>query len=166
MVATYAFVSFVLCHTSEILCCLGQPQDVAEEAAVFVRYLLPGIPFVYAYELFRKILQAKNEASPLVVSALVSNMVNACVGYFLVHCTRWGWLGAAVARTLSNIALIPTLMFILHFNGNRANPITTNEKHFHYFWHNSFPWKSLSGTAMLEFLALGIPGMFQLVFEW
>jgi len=163
MFFTFLTVSFVIIHSSKILVFLGQPHEVAKSASLFAHYLLPGVPFIYGYEILRKILQAKNDASPLVIAALVNNAINICAGFYLVHYTAWGWLGAAVAKTLGNVSLIPTLLITL-----RLESRSENEKS-HYFqeiWGDSFPWESFCIDSFSEFLGLGIPGMFQLVFEW
>ncbi len=167
MMFTSLTVSFVIIHSSSILSFLGQPQEIAESAELFSLYLLPGVPFIYGYEILRKILQAKNDASPLVISALVNNVVNVCAGFYLVHYTEWGWLGAAVAKTLGNVSLIPTLLLTLRVRSrseNDKNPLIGD--YFVDIWGESFPWDSFSIDSLSEFLGLGIPGMFQLVFEW
>ena len=47
---------------------------------------------------------------PMLISTVVCNVVNVALGYYLVHYTGWGWMGAAVARSAGNIALVPTVL--------------------------------------------------------
>ncbi|KAE9006137.1 hypothetical protein PF005_g12743 [Phytophthora fragariae] len=60
---------------------MGQDADVARLSASFSRWMLPGIPFLYAYELTRKALQAQNILTPLVIIAVIGNAVNIGADY-------------------------------------------------------------------------------------
>ena len=104
------FCSIILWNASSILIALGQPEAVSQLAGVFVRYLLPGIPFNFAYELIRKVSQSRNEAMPMLISSIASNIVTISLGYYLVQCTEWGWLGAAIARSAGVVVLVPTIL--------------------------------------------------------
>jgi len=75
-----------------VLLFLGQPKVVSELAGRFTLYLLPGVPFLYLYELLKRLLQAQNIASPMLIVALIGNIINITVGYYLVHYTSMGYL--------------------------------------------------------------------------
>ena len=60
-----AFAAVMFLNATEILIALGQPEEVSRLAGTFVRYMFPGIPFIYGYELVRKVLQAQNIANPI-----------------------------------------------------------------------------------------------------
>mmetsp|Transcript_26546 Transcript_26546/g.35449 ORF Transcript_26546/g.35449 Transcript_26546/m.35449 type:complete len:536 (+) Transcript_26546:31-1638(+) len=149
----YIIVCIMFYYSTEILIFLGQPAQVAELAGQFTRYLLPGVPFVYLYELLRKVLQAQNNVLPMLYVAIISNVINVITGYFLVYYTRLGWLGVAVARVVCNISL--PLMLISYVMWN-----SLHEK----FWTGLQYHAAIRGVR--EFLSLGIPGMLQLCFEW
>ena len=100
MTMTFCIVGSILYNTASILLFLGQPEIVANNAGIFVNIMLPGLPFLYAYESLRKLSQARNETMPMVLAAVMSVLVNIGMGYYLVKFSRWGWLGAALARTL------------------------------------------------------------------
>mmetsp|Transcript_50063 Transcript_50063/g.106540 ORF Transcript_50063/g.106540 Transcript_50063/m.106540 type:complete len:608 (+) Transcript_50063:129-1952(+) len=102
--------SILIWNTSSILINLGQPTEVSKLAGDFARVMLPGVPFIYLYELIRKVLQARNETAPMLVAAVVSNVINVVLGYCLVRWSGWGWIGAAAARTIGNFTLIPSVL--------------------------------------------------------
>ncbi|KAL9185030.1 hypothetical protein ACHAXT_002807 [Thalassiosira profunda] len=205
---TYAFTSLaimsaiflascvVIWNTSPILIALGQPPEVSELAGVFARYMLPGLPFVYAYEILRKVFQARNEAVPMLIAAVVCNITNITLGYYLVRCTDWGWIGAAIASSVGNIVLVPSVLMAMVMglgggtkaedvadipNGSRdewdtqqyleVDPVTASDdeddrEFLHHMWEGFVVGEALNARAFIEFISLGFPGMLQLMFEW
>jgi MATE family multidrug resistance protein len=148
------FVAWLLnFYISEILQLLGQPMAVAQLAGDFSRYLLPGVPFVYLYELLKRVLQAQNIASPMVYVAILANIISLSTGYYLCFHTSLGFLGAAVSKSLS-IMCYPILLLPYMVSSGLMTPIWTG-----------FQWKK-AFEGVPEFLALGIPGMLQTCFEW
>jgi MATE family multidrug resistance protein len=183
MMITFVIVGVIIWNTTPILLACGQQHDLAMEAGSFAQYMLPSVPFVYAYEILRKISQARNEATPMMVSAIVSNIVNIGLGYYLVNCTAWGWLGAAVARSVGSLFMLPSLILSMMYcergeattkvsNDDDEEKKNTNEVEvmdaqlFHHLWEGFQPSKALSIKAVLKFLDLGLPGMLQVMFEW
>lgn len=141
-------------YTEQFLLWMGQPAEVALLAGRFSRLILPGIPFLYVYELFKKLLQAQNVVFPMVVIAVLSNVVNIVLGVYLAFYTPWGYDGAAVARTIANVALpmclIPLFMW--------------RPEIFRQWWPG---WKLTEAIEHIRaFLTLGIPGMFMMLLEW
>lgn len=111
-------LTMILCcipmwHASYILIALHQPVEVSLCAGQFIRYLLPGTLFLNIYKLIQKVSQARNESRPMLITAIVTNVVNLCLGYYLVHSTRCGWLGAAIARSVANFVTVPTVLFCM-----------------------------------------------------
>ena len=142
-------VFFINFFSSSILIALQQPGEVAVLCEQFVKLMLPGVPFVYLYELMKKVLQAKNIACPQVTTAIISNIVNLVIGYYLIHHTSLGWLGAAVARTFCNMCLPLFLLPDFYRLGLIENPLAS--------WNISLVVK-----GMMDFFTLGLSGMFQL----
>lgn len=99
----------IMWNTTTILIALGQPIEVSKMAGKFIRYLLPGIPFSQFYEIIRKVLQARNKTMPQLLSTVASIVVNIGLGYYLVHWTGWGWMGAAIAKSVGHFVLVPTV---------------------------------------------------------
>lgn len=116
--------SILLWNTSSLLVKAGQPTAVAHYAGIFSLYLIPGIPFSFVYELIRKVSQSRNEAIPMLFSSLVCNIVTISLGYYLVNYTHFGWLGAAIARTLGQVVEVPAILFamIMEWGGKEISP--------------------------------------------
>ena len=113
--------------------------------------MLPRLPCLYGYELLRKPSQAKNETVPMVSAAVVGLLVTILSGDYTVNYTSLGWLGAALARSLGYMSMLPTMYGVMYFmpqlwSGFKVKEANTREK-------------------ISKFLSLGIPGMLQLVIE-
>lgn len=146
-------VFWVNFFSSSILIALQQPKEIAVLCEKFVILMLPGVPFLYLYELMKKVLQAKHVIYPMVISAILANLVNVIVGYYLVYHTSLGWLGAAVSRTCCNMCFPLFLLPYFYRLGLIENSLAS--------WNIS-----LAVKGMKDFFILGLSGMFQLCFEW
>eukprot|EP00644_Phytophthora_capsici_P008356 jgi/Phyca11/547748/estExt2_Genewise1Plus.C_PHYCAscaffold_260236 len=91
IVLTVTMIPMLLINsfTESILTGLGQNEEVAHLAGQFSRWMLPGVPCLFLYELTRKVLQAQNIMTPLVTIAAIGNVVNVAVGYSLAYHTSW-----------------------------------------------------------------------------
>ncbi|KAJ0400367.1 hypothetical protein P43SY_000307 [Pythium insidiosum] len=156
LVLAVAFVPVALAnwYTESWLLALHQPAEVAALAGRFSRLLVPGLPFLFLYELLKKVLQAQNVVAPMVHIAVLSNVVNILLGIYLTWYTPWGYDGAAIARTVSNVVLpLATLPYFWW----RPEALTR-------WWPG---WQPLDALRHVPaFLTLGVPGMFMLVLEW
>ncbi|ETM01612.1 hypothetical protein L917_01821, partial [Phytophthora nicotianae] len=74
-----------------ILNLLGQHTNVTYLTRDFSRLMLPGLPFLFLYELVRKVMQCQNVVKPLVVIAVIGNLVNLGAGYGLAYHTSMGF---------------------------------------------------------------------------
>jgi multidrug resistance protein, MATE family len=150
----YAPIFWMNYHTTHFMTLLHQPDDVAILAGQFSRLLLPGLPFLFLYELLKKVLQAQNIVTPMVWIAVFSNLVNIVLGVYFTWYTSLGFEGAAIARSISNMVL--PLATVPYFLWKPEN------------WHAWWPgWQPRAVLAHVrEFLSLGIPGMFMVVLEW
>ena len=144
-------VFFANFFSSSVLIALQQPREVAVLCEKFVILLLPGVPFLYVYELMKKVLQAKHVTRPMVTSAILSNIVNFVVGYYLVYYTSLGWLGAAVGRSCCNICFPLFLLPDFYKLGIIDNSLSS--------WNVSLAVKGIT-----DFFKLGVSGMLQLCF--
>jgi MATE family multidrug resistance protein len=157
MVIMLCVVGMILYHTTHALVFFGLSPALASNAGIFVGYMLPGLPFIYAYEALRKLSQARNETTPMVLAAVMSVLVNAVSGYYLVNYTSLGWLGAAVARTVGNMIMFP-IVFVGMYH--------TDREFLSHVWAGFQVKEAITKQAISKFLNLGVPGMLQLVFEW
>eukprot|EP00567_Pseudictyota_dubia_P012258 CAMPEP_0197440516 /NCGR_PEP_ID=MMETSP1175-20131217/7008_1 /TAXON_ID=1003142 /ORGANISM="Triceratium dubium, Strain CCMP147" /LENGTH=484 /DNA_ID=CAMNT_0042970639 /DNA_START=25 /DNA_END=1480 /DNA_ORIENTATION=+ len=153
LAAFFAVVCVLFYRCADVLIALGQPETVSQLAGTFTLYLLPGIPFLFAYELLRRVLQAQNVAAPMFFVAVAANLINVGLGYYLVYHSGWGWLGASVARTACNVSFFVMLLPYTVWSGLAET-----------FWTGLRLREAVAGIP--NFLALGVPGMLQLCFEW
>ena len=152
--AAFVVVFLLNYHAGTILLAIGQPPRVSALAGTFTRILIPGIPFLFVYELLRKTMQAQNVAMPMFYVAVLSNVVNCVLGYYLVYRTPLGWLGSAVARTACNVSFCVFMAAYVYWSG-----------FFLTFWGDGWHLKA-AWKGVPQFVNLGIPGALQLCFEW
>jgi len=157
MTVAFCIVWLALSNTTNVLLFFNQPEQLSQEAGNFAMWMLPGLPFLYGYELMRKLSQARNETLPMVVSAVCSVATNVCVGFYLVNFTSWGWLGAAVARTIGYMVLLPTLFVGMWY---------TDREFLAEVWSGCEIKEAITMKAISKFLNLGLPGLAQYWFEW
>lgn len=142
----------ILFNCENIMLALGQHAEVSRLAGVWSLYILPGIPFLFFYDTLRKVLQAQNKVNRQFCAIILANITHVVIGYYLVHHTTWGWLGAAAARSIFH--LISFILLAVYTFCDKENEL----------W-NGFQIKEAIRTVP-QFLRLGIPGMLQFCFEW
>ncbi|CAH0478848.1 unnamed protein product [Peronospora belbahrii] len=140
-------------HAEYFLILTGQDTEVARLAGEFSRVTVFGVPFLFAYEMARKILQAQNIVRPMVLFALVGTFINVFGGYVLTYWTPLGFHGAALSRTLGYMVL--PLCLIPYFIISRN----------HIQWWNGWQIKKAYALVPL-FLRLGLPGLAMIAMEW
>ncbi|OQR92162.1 Multidrug/Oligosaccharidyl-lipid/Polysaccharide (MOP) Flippase Superfamily [Achlya hypogyna] len=151
-----AFVPIALLnwHCEAVLVWWHQPPDMAAYAGEFSRVMLIGLPFLFLYELLKKVLQAQNVVLPMLYCAIFANLLNVGLGYVLTYHTPLGHLGAAVARTLANVALPASLLFYLLW---RPEAVAS-------CWPG---WQLRRACGQVrKFVALGVSGLLMVLFEW
>jgi Na+-driven multidrug efflux pump len=80
--------------------------------------MLPGLPFLYTYSVIKRICQSKNDANPMLMTAIACNVVNLICGYLFVQ--RYGWRGAALARSIGNAVEVPIILGCMLWKGWRS----------------------------------------------
>ncbi|ETO84084.1 hypothetical protein F444_01982 [Phytophthora nicotianae P1976] len=137
-----------------ILNLLGQHTNVTYLTRDFSRLMLPGLPFLFLYELVRKVMQCQNVVKPLVVIAVIGNLVNLGAGYGLAYHTSMGFNGIAVARSLGNITL--TFLLVPYF---MWRPHQLRD-----WWGHGWNIKAAMNYVNL-FVRIGCPGMVMMAVE-
>jgi MATE family multidrug resistance protein len=139
--------------TESILLACGQDKEVSHLAGQFSKVTIWGMPFLYMYELHRKLLQSQSVMRPLVFIAIIGNTINILGGYFLTYHTSWNFLGAAFSRTLGYASMM--FLLIVYYYHERVFQL----------WWGGWDWVEARRHVPL-FLRLGFPGMLTLVLEW
>lgn len=150
-------VSAILVNAGTILMALGQPIRVSRLAGSFVLYMLPGLPFLYVYELARKPCMANNTTLPMIYASIVGLLVTCSTGYYMVNYTSLGWVGAAMARSLGYMATVPTVCIGMYH---------TDALFVMRVYDGMIYTEAVTRARIVTFLHLGIPGMIQMMLEW
>ncbi|KAK4723459.1 hypothetical protein R3W88_026238 [Solanum pinnatisectum] len=87
-------------YSDKILILLHQDPDIAKEAGVFLKFLIPGL-FAYGFlQNFLVFLQSQSIVMPLVVCSMASLVLHIGITYCLVYWTSLGFKGAPLAASI------------------------------------------------------------------
>ncbi|ETV97576.1 hypothetical protein, variant 1 [Aphanomyces invadans] len=115
-------LALVLYFSGFILHAWGQPDEIAIATQVLLRWFMLGIPLVFAYEFFKRVLQGQNIVWPIVGSIAAGVAVALTLGYVLVFYTGLGYIGGTMGM-MGFYTVTPVLLFqLLH------------TKNMHYDW--------------------------------
>lgn len=89
---------------------VGLPADVSHASAMFLLGHAPAIPMFGLFLCARSFLQSHEKTRPIVIAAIVANLVNVPMCLLLVHTLRWGAFGAGLASTISTGVLTVVCM--------------------------------------------------------
>ncbi|CAK4085371.1 unnamed protein product [Aphanomyces euteiches] len=146
---------FILNYNCEaLLLMINQDPQVAALAGDFTRVTMAGIPFLFVYELIKKLLQSQNVVIPMTFIALLGLGVNIIFGYYFTYHTSMGFLGAALGRVVGNMAMPMAIVPYFWYNQELTRK-----------WWFGWQWEEAKNHAR-GFLLLGLPGMFMLLVEW
>ncbi|GAV72313.1 MatE domain-containing protein [Cephalotus follicularis] len=94
-------VSIFWLYTEPILVLLHQDPIIVKEAALYMKYLIPGL-FAYGFlQNILRFLQTQTAVVPLVMLSALPVGMHIGVAYALVHCTELGFKGAPLAASFS-----------------------------------------------------------------
>nr|XP_043630253.1 protein DETOXIFICATION 19-like [Erigeron canadensis] len=94
-------ISILWLFTEPILLILQQDPQVSKMAALYIKYLIPGL---FAYGLLNNVLrflQTQSTVSPLVLCSLVPLILHISITYLLVRSTSLAFIGAPLAVSIS-----------------------------------------------------------------
>ncbi|EPS63932.1 hypothetical protein M569_10849, partial [Genlisea aurea] len=111
------FVAVFWWFSDAILTLLHQDPQIAYQAVLYLRYLIPGL---FAYGLLQNILrflQTQSVVVPLVVCSVIPLVLHSGIAYVLVHHSVLGYRGAPVAASISLwISVIMLLGYVIGSN--------------------------------------------------
>ncbi|KAK1309491.1 MATE efflux family protein LAL5 [Acorus calamus] len=111
----FSIIVAILWFFSEpILILLQQDPQVSKMAALYLRYLIPGV-FAYGFlQCILRFLQTQTVVIPLVICSLVPFIVHVGIAFFLIHVLGLGFMGASLAAAIS--LWISFIMLALYVN--------------------------------------------------
>ena len=96
-----AIIAVIWFYTEPILILLHQDADIAKTAALYIKYLIPGL-FAYGFlQNMLRFLQTQSIVWPLVVFSGLPLLINTGIAYALVHWTALGFKGAPLAASIA-----------------------------------------------------------------
>lgn len=94
-------ISIFWIYTEPILILVGQDPAISKAAALYMRYLIPGL-FAYAFlQNSLRFLQTQSVVMPLVVCSVIPLALHFGIAYALVYWMGLGFKGAALAASIS-----------------------------------------------------------------
>ncbi|KAK1278254.1 MATE efflux family protein ALF5 [Acorus gramineus] len=149
----FSIIVAILWFFSEpILILLQQDPQVSKMAALYLRYLIPGI-FAYGFlQCILRFLQTQTVVIPLVICSLVPFIVHIGIAYLLIHVLGLGFMGASLAAAIS--LWISFIMLALYVNYSPT---------FKYTWHGP---SMESFQYVLPSLKLAIPSAVMVCLEY
>lgn len=97
-------IAVVWSYTAQILNLCGQEPDIAAEAGLYARWM---IPTLFAYGLLQchvRFLQTQYIVFPMMLSTMATTLLHVLVCWVLVYKSGLGSKGAALANAISNWA--------------------------------------------------------------
>uniref|UniRef100_A0A5B7AAT0 Protein DETOXIFICATION n=1 Tax=Davidia involucrata TaxID=16924 RepID=A0A5B7AAT0_DAVIN len=145
-------ISIFWFYTKPILILLHQDPQIAEMAALYMKYLIPAI---FAYGLLHNLLrflQTQNVVMPLVVCSVIPLIIHFGITYALIHWTSLAYKGAALAVSISLwISVLMMAIYVLY------------SKKFEHTW-NGFSLESFN--YILTNLKLALPSAAMVCLEY
>ncbi|KAF5814825.1 putative multi antimicrobial extrusion protein [Helianthus annuus] len=94
-------ISVVWYSTEPILILLHQDPEIAKMAALYIKYLIPGLfAFGFMHNILR-FLQTQSIVNPLIWCSLVPFIVHLAFNYVLVYHTSLGYIGSPLAVSIT-----------------------------------------------------------------
>lgn len=135
-----------------LLTLMGTPDDVLDQAALYMRIYFCGMPAMMLYNFGAAILRSVGDTKRPLYFLLISGVVNVILNLFLVICFHMGVDGVAVATVVSQvIAAVLVLMCLVKSDA----PYRVEIKKLHIY-----------KNKLLEMVKIGLPaGMQGVVFS-
>lgn len=109
-------ISILWFFTEPIMILLHQDPQVSKSAALYTKYLIPGLfAFGFLHNMLR-FFQTQSVVMPLVVLSLLPMIFHVGITYSLVHWTGLGFEGAPIAASISLCISILVLALYVAFS--------------------------------------------------
>lgn len=80
---------------------LQTPQEIMDDALLYLRIIFAGVPIVMAYNYFASILRALGDSQTPLNAMIVASLVNIVLDLLFVLGFQWGIAGAAIATVIA-----------------------------------------------------------------
>ncbi|KAL4369183.1 hypothetical protein GQ457_05G011590 [Hibiscus cannabinus] len=150
-------ISILWLFTEPILVLLHQDPEISRMAALYMKYLIPGL-FAYGFlQNTLRFLQTQSIVIPLVVFSAIPLGIHFGIVYGLVNKTSLGFKGAALAASISIwISFLSLAMYVVFANKFKNTWKGLSLESFHYIIQNSKLALPSAAMVCLEFWAFEI----------
>jgi MATE family multidrug resistance protein len=145
-------VSVLWWNSGQIIALLGQDKEIAYMAGSYLRRIIPGLWAVTVGQCTQNWLHAQSRASGIAFITGTIALIHPCLCYFFVYHLDWGYRGAAVATSTSQLLDLTMLMTYV----NVVSDIRAQTK---------FKFSSECFRNWIPYLKLGIPSLLMMM-EW
>jgi Na+-driven multidrug efflux pump len=95
---------------------LGQSEEVVQTSAVYIRWLLVGLPTLGVFEVFKKHLINIGAPGMTLLFTCIGALVNGFCGYFLVFYSPMGLYGAPLAISIGYASSLISVLLYFKFH--------------------------------------------------
>ncbi|KAH9603088.1 hypothetical protein KSS87_008299 [Heliosperma pusillum] len=151
LIATGIPLTFVYIFSKDLLLLLGEPEEIASAASIFIFGLIPQI-FAYACNFpIQKFLQSQSVVFPSAYISAAALVFHIGLSWVVMFKLGWGLLGASLMLSLSWwLIVVAQFVYILY------------STRFKYTW-TGFSWAAFSG--LWDFLKLSTASAIMLCLE-
>lgn len=96
-----------------ILDLIGTPEDILDQATLYFRIYLIGMPFILLYNFGAAILRSIGNTKLPMITLTVSGIINCILNIYLVKYVHLGVAGVAIATVISNVISTAMVIFFL-----------------------------------------------------
>lgn len=130
-------ISIIWFYTEHILVFLHQSQDIARTAALYMKFLVPGL-FAYSFlQNILRFLQTQSVVVPLVILSALPALVHVGIAYGLVQWPALSFTGAPVATSISLwISLMLLASYVMYAKKFKQTWEGFSMQSFHYVLTN------------------------------
>lgn len=97
----FTLVTVVFCRG--ILLIMSTPEDIIEEAYIYIVIIFAGIPATFLYNIMASLLRALGDSRTPVIFLVLASVVNIALDLFLIVVIPMGVAGAAIATITSQL---------------------------------------------------------------
>ena len=176
LVASIPMVLILVTSTQWIvLHVFNQEPNVAAKTALFINFLMPGLPFLIVADVLRRWLQVQGHLSPAVYTGVIVNLLNIGLNFLFIH--WFGLKGSPLATSFSRILQVVFLLMIIKYrklnyktiSSSDSSSISPSESNSTISTISTMPkwnWDVILQKAPLKsFLTVAMPGAAMLLLE-
>lgn len=117
VVSGMTLLVLVMILARPILTLISTPENVMDQAVLYLRIYALGMPFIMVYNFGSAILRSNGDTKRPLYALIIAGFLNACLNLFLVVVVHLDVAGVAIATVVSNIISSGMIVyFLMHEN--------------------------------------------------